>query len=212
MRWLKLLLFLALGAAAYGAPCAVGPLSGYLGGTCSSHGIDFSGWTYDPDGTGVDPAAILVTPSVVSPVFIFYATTPWTAGTGILRTPAISATASGAAHAVAAYLLLAAGSSTGSGRADVTFDLCLGGCPGGTSFPLTASSLGPISSILPLPGSYALIDFDLRIALNGGSGSATVDTVTAGLFTVPEPVATLPLGLASLWLLRRLSRRHPLAG
>lgn len=212
MRWLKVFLVVALGAAAHGAPCGVGPLSTYLGGTCSSHGIDFSGWTYDPDGTGVDPAAILVTPSVVSPVFIFYATTPWTAGTGILRTPVISATATGASHAVAAYLLLAAGSSTGSGHADVTFDLCLGGCPGGTSFPLTASSLGPISTTLPLPGSYATIDLELRIAMNGGSGDITVDTVTAGLFAVPEPVATLPLGLASLWLLRRFWRKLPLAG
>ena len=66
-----LLLFVLSGALVHAGPCLSGPLSGYLGGSCTLSGVVFDNCSYAPGATGVLATSINVTPSVAGPVFEF---------------------------------------------------------------------------------------------------------------------------------------------
>lgn len=192
------------------APCVAGTLDTYISAACSSFGITFGTWTYSAGGTLITPSDILVFPSVAGPVFEFTVTTGtgWSAGPGVTVTPSIAFSATSASTAVGAFLFLAFGTTSGTGTVSAALNQCLGdlftgGCVGtAASIAVTPPSLLATN---PFGASFSTIDLQLNMTISGGSGSAQISSMEAGLGAVPEPgtMSLVALGLAWVGL-----RRH----
>src|SRR5438309_601762 len=76
-------LLVSAGASLWAGPCTTTTLSVYLGSSCTSSGVLFDLWSYDPGFTGVPSTSVLVIPSVAGPVFEFLELGPgWTQPAG----------------------------------------------------------------------------------------------------------------------------------
>ena len=186
-------------------PCVMGTLDTYLGTSCTAHGIDFSGWSYSADGTAVAASAITVIPSVANANFEFTVFGGgWAAGVGVTRTPSIFF--SGTGLSVGSRLFLGSSTTSGTGTVLATLDACVGdlfagGCTGPTPSLSNGPPFGPVTN--SFGGSFTPVDLQLIMRISGGTdGEALINSVQAGLFSVPEPrtvsLVAVALALAAL--------------
>lgn len=188
------------------APCVIGALDTYIGTSCTAHGIDFSGWSYSAGGTSVAASDITVFPSVANANFEFTVFGGgWAAGVGVTHTPSIFF--SGTGPSVGSRLFLGFGTTSGTGTISATLDECIGdlfagGCTGTTtSLFVTPPGIGPVTN--SFGGSFTPVDLQLNMTISGGAGGeALINSMQAGLFTVPEPrtvsLVAVALALAAL--------------
>ena len=190
-----LLLFVLSGALVHAGPCLSGPLSGYLGGSCTLSGVVFDNWSYAPGATGVLATSINVTPSVAGPVFEFLEMGPgWLQAAGGATSGSIGFRGTGSN--VGTRLYLGFGGPTGAkGGVSLVTAICLNSllpvCAGGTLKPSISSFNTAGSPPVILSESFypsaASTDILTTFTITGGSAGAGLSVFESGLYIVPEP-------------------------